>query len=123
MKLKLDENLGRHTAEVLRAAGHDVSTVREEALTSASDQVVIEASRTEGRCLVTLDLGFGNPLLFDPRRFRGIAVIRLSPRPTAGELEEAVLSLSQALADRSIDGRLWVVQRGVVREYMPDDED
>ena len=50
-------------------------------------------------------------------------MIRLSPRPTANELDEAVLTLSQALADRTIDGRLWVVQRGAVREYMPDDED
>lgn len=123
MKLKLDENLGRRAAEVLRAEGHDVSTVPEEGLASAPDEAVIEASRGEARCLVTLDLGFGNPLLFDPGSFHGIAVIRLSPRPTAHELDEAVMSLSQALADRAIDGRLWVVQRGTVREYLPDDRD
>ena len=85
MKLKLDENLGHRAAEVLRAQGHDVSTVSEEGLASAPDETVIEASRGEARCLVTLDLGFGNPLLFDPGSFRGIAVIRLSPRPFQGK--------------------------------------
>jgi predicted nuclease of predicted toxin-antitoxin system len=68
MKLKLDENLGHYPAELLRLASHDVATVTEERLTSAPDNEVIEACRQECRCLVTLDLGFGNPFLFKPSR-------------------------------------------------------
>ena len=64
MKIKLDENLGRRIEELFQAAGHDVATVYSEGLSSAADGLVIDAARQEGRCLVTLDLEFGNPLLF-----------------------------------------------------------
>jgi len=66
MKLKLDENLGRSVAELFRQAGHDTTTVPSEGLCSASDRAVAEACRQDARALVTLDLDFGNPLLFNP---------------------------------------------------------
>ena len=66
MRLKLDENFGRRSAEFLVAAGHDVATVPSESLCRASDREVAQVCLAEGRCLVTLDLDFGNPLLFKP---------------------------------------------------------
>jgi hypothetical protein len=79
VKLELDKNLGRRTATMLRTAGFDVATVPEEGLCSASDQQLLEICRQEGRCLVTLDLGFGNPLRFPPASYPGIAVPQLPP--------------------------------------------
>jgi len=38
MKLKLDENLGTRAAELLREAGHDLSTVPEQNLCSTPDK-------------------------------------------------------------------------------------
>ena len=121
MKLKLDENLGSAVAQILEEAGHDVSTVVIQNLSGAVDRTVIDACRREGRCLVTLDLDFGNPLLFRHSQYSGVALIRLSSRVTAGELLDAVRTLAHALASGAIEGKLWIVQRNRVREYQASD--
>ncbi len=118
MRLKLDENLGQRTSEVFKSQGHDVSTVPEQKLTSASDRDLIEAYRHEDRCLVTLDLDFGNPLLFQPAAYAGIAVLRLPARPSHQDLLDVAETLADALNLEPIKGKLWIIQRGRVREYQ-----
>jgi Domain of unknown function (DUF5615) len=120
MKLKLDENLGQRTLELFQHRGHDVSTVTEEALRSTSDRELIETCGRERRCLVTLDLDFGNRLLFRPADYSGIAVLRLPAKPSYEDLRDLAETLAEALARRSIEGKLWVVQKGRIREYQPD---
>ena len=120
MKLKLDENLGRRAADLFRRAGHDVATVPEQGLCSASDLAVIDVCKVEGRCLITLDLDFSNPVRFKPADYPGMAVLRLPPRPNPQDLTDSVLTLINALAQFSIEGKLWVIQRGRVREYAPE---
>ncbi len=123
MKLKLDENLGRNHLEILRAAGHEAAGVTDQGLTSSTDRELIAVCQSEGRCLVTLDQEFGNPLLFRSQEYAGIAVLRLSSRPTAAELKKAVETLAQALETSDISGHLWIVQASRVREYQPEDDD
>jgi len=118
VKLKLDENLGRRAATMLRTAGFDVATVPEEGLCSASDQQLLEICRQEGRCLVTLDLGFGNPLRFPPASYPGIAVLQLPPRLSHTHLEAVLGTLDAALQQRTVAGKLWIVQVGRLREYI-----
>jgi predicted nuclease of predicted toxin-antitoxin system len=121
MKLKLDENLGRNVAEPFRRAGHDVSTVHEQWLQGTPDASLIAICAREGRCLVTLDLDFANPLVFRPADYRGIAVLRLPPKSTPDDLLDAVLTLIGGLERDDIDGKLWIMQRGRIRQYQPDD--
>jgi len=123
MRLKLDENLGQRTSELLRSHGHDVSSVQEQDLCSASDRTLIEVCRTERRCLVTLDLDFGNPLLFKPSEYEGIALLRLPPKPSHEDLIDAAHTLIGALAQGEINGKLWVVQRGRIRVYQEESID
>ncbi len=120
MRFKLDENLGLMVAGQLRTAGHDVVTVSEEQLQGAADRLVLDAAHGEARCLVTLDVEFGNPLVFRPSDFSGIVLIRLPARPTPKNITAAITSLMQAAANASVLGKLWIVQAGRVRQYEPE---
>jgi len=121
VKLKLDENLGRHCAEVLREVGHSAATVPEEGISGCSDQRLADSAAREARCLVTLDLDFANPLRFPPARYAGIAVLRLPPRAVPEDLLNAVRTLATALTGRTVAGKLWIVEAGRIREYQPEE--
>jgi predicted nuclease of predicted toxin-antitoxin system len=123
VKLKLDENLGHRIAELLRLADHDVTTVPSQNLYSSSDKNLLETCRIEKRCLVTLDLEFGNPLVFKPSNYEGIAVLRLPSKPTSDDLLRAVQTLAGGLTRKEIKGKLWIIQRGRIREYQAPDEE
>jgi predicted nuclease of predicted toxin-antitoxin system len=123
VRLKLDENLGVHSAEFFRSAGHDVTTVPNQNLYSSSDKNLLETCRVEKRCLVTLDLEFGNPLLFKPSDYEGIAVLRLPSKPTPDDLQRAIRTLIGGLARKEIRGKLWIIQRARIREYQPENEE
>jgi predicted nuclease of predicted toxin-antitoxin system len=119
--LKLDENLGRRCLSLFQAAGHDTATVASEGLCSAPDAALIGICRDEQRCLVTLDLDFGNPLLFKPSDYSGIAVLRLPRHCGAPELEELAQTLIAALAKEDIRQKLWIIGPARrVRVYQED---
>lgn len=121
MRLKLDENFGNCCVGILSNAGHDVATVSGQQMSGADDEDVIQACHSESRCLVLLDLDFGNPLRFRPAEYSGIVVIRLSGRAGYSELLTAVNTFAKALETESIVGKLWVVEVGRIRIYRPED--
>ena len=67
MKLKLDENLPIAAGAPLSKDGHDVASVPSQRMEGTQDRDLIEVCRKEERCLVTLDVEFGNPLVYDSR--------------------------------------------------------
>ena len=101
----------------------DVATVVDQGMTSAPDPQLLAACAAEGCCLATLDLDFANPLTFPPGRHAGVVVLRLPPKPSDADLDDACRTLIAALADKDAFGKLWIVQRGRLREYQPRTDD
>ncbi len=112
MNLKLDENIDMRVVKFLQLAGHDVATVPGQGLISAPDTEVIEVCRSEGRCLVTCDRGFGNRLTYNPSNYAGIVIIRLLPQNTFADWREAIDTLIAGLEDMDVTGKLWVIRQG-----------
>ena len=123
MKLKLDENLGRRGRQMIAAAGHDVASVADQGLEGSLDGDLLEYCRAEGRCLVTLDLEFANPLVFLPSRYPGIAVLRIPQKASATDLLMLIETLMEALKSEVLIGKLWIVEIGRIRVYEEEDAD
>jgi predicted nuclease of predicted toxin-antitoxin system len=115
VKFKLDENFGTRTQEIFREAGHDVKTVRDEALSGTSDDSLYRVCQNESRCLVTLDLDFANTLRFPPENSAGIAVFRIPRNPSLSDLELLARQFLISLEEMSVGNNLWIVEVGRIR--------
>jgi predicted nuclease of predicted toxin-antitoxin system len=101
-EIQARSNLGVRGKQLLTDSGHDVSTVQDQALCGADDEIVIDVCRREERCLVTMDLDFANPLAYDP----AYDTIRL---------------LITSTGERTnLTGKQWIVEPHRIREYAPD---
>lgn len=112
--LKLDENLPPEAATLLRAAGHDVTTVAEQGLGGRPDRDVVRRCREERRAVVTLDLDFSNIRSYPPEDYSGLIVLRVGSQAKKNVL--AVIASIIPLLDREpLDRHLWIVEVDEVR--------
>jgi predicted nuclease of predicted toxin-antitoxin system len=118
VKFKLDENIGHSGADLLRASGHDVSTVREQGLEGAPDTLLFDKCADERRALITLDHDFGQVLRFSPQVSAGIAILELGPRPSLKAIVDRISDLLAMLKVQPLEGTLWIVEPGRVRIHL-----
>jgi uncharacterized protein with PIN domain len=123
MRFKLDENLSHSVAALLRAAGHDVTTVRDEQLQGASDEKLFDVSVRESRALVTLDRDFGQVLRFPPGTSSGIIVVDPGPSGSHRALLARVRELLAIVETHSPERTLWIVEPGRLRIHLSDDDE
>ena len=123
MKFKLDKNIGNRGFALFQEANHDVATVVSQDLCGTADPNLIKICHKEKRCLVTLDVEFGNPLLFHPKNYSGIVVLRLPHKPSHKDLLDTIRTLLKGVKEHDhLQKKLWIVQKGRIREYQHEDE-
>ena len=118
MRFKLDENLGAAAAHTFRSAGHDVSTIVEQEMSGATDPMVYAICVAEQRVLVTCDLDFANPFVFDPRPTAGIVVFRLPHPHGPADITDAINRFLAATIGREISTALWIVTPTRIRRFV-----
>lgn len=114
MKVKLDENLPSDLAELLRAAGIDVSTVKDEGLAGHADPAVLRAATAENRVLMSFDRGFADIRQYRPGTHGGIVVFRLKDQRWK-TLQTPVRRLISTGALRELRRGLAIVDEHLVR--------
>jgi predicted nuclease of predicted toxin-antitoxin system len=118
LKIKVDENIGRNGVNLLRDAGHDVMTVRQQGLAGASDERVFRVCVSEARVLVTLDRDFGQVPRFPPKESAGIVVLEVGAPASAQSLRSRLREFLALAATRRVAGELWIVEAGRVRVHL-----
>ena len=114
MRLKLDENIDARLAVILRGAGHEALTVREQDLHGTDDVDLYQICIAENRALITLDLDFSNILRYPPEGTPGLIVLR-GPDDLFATVEILMETLVAALLKENPSDRLWIVEPGRVR--------
>ena len=122
MKFKLDENIGRHGLDLLSAAGHDVMTVRDQALGGATDEKLFVICSIEGRAPITLDHDFGQVTRFPPAASAGVVILEAGPRVSVRSILDRLKDFLSVLERHSVVGSLWIVEPGRVRIHLSKDD-
>jgi predicted nuclease of predicted toxin-antitoxin system len=123
LKIKVDENIGRSSVDLLRREGHDVITVREQGHASAPDEVIFQACVAEGRTLITLDRDFGHVLRFSAKQSAGIVILELGGPASLHRIRDRLGEFLTLAATRPVSGELWIIEPGRVRVRLDKDED
>ena len=122
MRIKVDENIGTSGVDLLRQAGHDTMTVREQGLAGAADEVVYDACLSEERTLITLDRDFAQLPRFPPEGTAGIAVLELGGPASVRLLLSRLRDFLAFIANRPVAGELWIIEPGRVRVHLDKDQ-
>lgn len=114
MKFKTDENLPDEVADVLRRAGHDVSTVIGQHMQGEPDPTIASVCQREQRAVVTFDVGFADIRRYPPEEYFGLVVLRLRRQDKISVIE-VVERLLPMLDQEPLEGTLWIVEEQRVR--------
>ncbi|HWL95550.1 MAG TPA: DUF5615 family PIN-like protein [Phycisphaerae bacterium] len=114
MRFKTDENVHPEIADLLRAHGHDAVTIWDQGLRGNPDSGIASVCRSEGRTIVTFDLGFSDIREYPPEEFSGIIVLRLALQHRR-HVYRAMQRVISMLAREPLAGRLWIVEESDLR--------
>ncbi|MBF0369557.1 MAG: DUF5615 family PIN-like protein [Magnetococcales bacterium] len=116
MKFKIDENLPREIAPLLRDVGHDAVDVQDQGLAGAGDPDIFAVCALESRILVTLDVDFANIKIYPPAKGAGIIVLRLQQQDKPHVLK-AVRRIVPFIESDPPEKKLWILEEHRLRIY------
>ncbi|RIK31322.1 MAG: hypothetical protein DCC56_03815 [Anaerolineae bacterium] len=76
LKVKVDEDLPRRVAQLLREHGYDAASVMEQNMGGWKDPQLWPVIQEEERMLITADKGFGDIRVYPPGTHHGIVLLR-----------------------------------------------
>mgnify|MGYP006299500381 FL=1 len=114
MKFKIDENLPVEIANLLRAKGHQASTVFDQHLSGSTDLVIANTCKQEEMAIVTLDLDFADIQVYPPQLFSGLIVLRVH-RQDKQHVLTVFKQVVPVLKDEPLVGHLWIVEDSQIR--------
>jgi predicted nuclease of predicted toxin-antitoxin system len=110
-KLLADENVPLKAVEALRRKGVDVVSVIELS-PGLKDREVLNLANREGRIIVTFDKDFGELVVRERARVKGLILLRFAPRSPQQVAEKIWRVLESGI---SLEDSLLVVREHVVR--------
>jgi predicted nuclease of predicted toxin-antitoxin system len=114
LRFKTDENIPDDAVAILRQAGHDAMSIREQGLGGKPDETIARVCRDESRAILTLDLDFADIRNYPPHEYAGIIVLRLHAQDRPHVLS-AIERLLPLLTSEPLVGKIWVVDEQAVR--------
>jgi predicted nuclease of predicted toxin-antitoxin system len=115
VRFLIDNNLSPVLAEIMRAAEHDVSHVREIGLQAAADELVLARAQAEEHVVVSADTDFGTLLYRSGAKLPSVLLIRRLVGRRAAEQAATILANLPAVADDLEAGAIVVLTDDWVR--------
>jgi predicted nuclease of predicted toxin-antitoxin system len=112
MRIVADENVEGEIVQWLRSERHDVLWVTEIA-PAASDPLIMQMTRDDGRVLPTVDLDFGEMVVRQGLAPAGVILLRFRTQSAARRL--SYLQGHWPSIESRIDGHLLIVSDGRLR--------
>jgi len=97
MRLLLDQDIYKTTADQLILWGHDVVTAREIGMHRAGDEDLLLKAKESSRIFVTRDKDFGQLVFLKDELLTGVIFLRLTP----GSAESAHRELNRLLSEHT----------------------
>jgi predicted nuclease of predicted toxin-antitoxin system len=121
MRIKVDEDLPAHVAEMLWEHGYEAQTVLEQGMGGWKDSALWELVQEEQRFLVTADKGFADIRTYPPGTHAGVMLLR----PDQDGIRPILQLLQQVLENydlRALGAMITVVSPRGIRIRRPDIE-
>lgn len=110
MQFLIDADLPRKTADILIAAGHQATDVRDIGLGAVDDSLIADHAKSNGLAIVTGDFGFADIRNYPPQDYHGIAVFEFPPTSTAAFILQLVqMFVNRADVIAKLPGRLAII--------------